>query len=339
MTLDHEDIEAIAERAAHREGIASERSAHMVLREQGAWLCQLQRAQRGQSTVRAYRAAIDDLLAWARREHRAGDLFEQQTIIDYLADYQQRRHPTPATYLQRLVLLRTFIKWLSRRQGTPNPFLELPRPPDPRRRERDWLTREEFAQLLVGADQPQRNMPGLAARDRLVLTALVLTGISPKEMIAVPWTDVEPNGPHPSLRASNGKRATHRSIPLPSQLAAELQHWRELREPTSTDPVFCGLYGGRLRAEKLERIITRVANQASLEKHVNAHTLRYSATKWLKNAGGEEWLIDEYLGQSSIHYPGLVAKDLREAMQRLADHVLDDRPLAIEPARWQASPW
>ncbi len=320
------------------QGIASERAARMLIGEQDAWLCQLQHAQRAHSTIRAYRAAIDDMLAWAQRERRAGELFERQTIVDHLADYKQRRQPAPATLLQRFVLLRTFMRWVSRRQGTANPFLELPRPPDPRRRERDWLTRQELAQLLAGTDRPLRDLPGLAARDRLVLMTLVLTGISPKEMIAV-RPDIKLDGPCPSMLVCSGKRTRHRRMPLPSQLAADLQRWRERRDPMLTGPVFCGLYGGRLRAEKLERIITRVASQAGLEKHLNTHTLPYSVVKWLKSAGGEAWLIAEYLGRSSIHYPGVIAEDLREAIQRLADHVLDDQPLTIEPAQWRASPW
>ncbi len=65
-----------------------------------------------------------------------------------------------------------------RRDGLPDPFLDLEPPPKPRQ-ERDWLTPEEFRKLLDAASHPQRNLPGLAERDRLALLALVTTGLRP----------------------------------------------------------------------------------------------------------------------------------------------------------------
>lgn len=330
--------------AQQAQAIASERAARMLIGEQDAWLCQLQDAWRAHSTICAHRVAIDDMLAWAQRERRAGELFEQQTIVDYLAGYQQRCQPAPATLRRRFMLLRAFMQWVSRRQATTDPFRELPLPPDPRRRERNWLTREELAQLLAGAARPRRALPGLAERDTLVLLTLVLTGISPREMIPVRWRDISLDEPYPSLQVCSGRRATHRHIPLPSQLATELhywraRHWRQRREPMPTDRVFLGLHGGRLSAAMIEQIITRATRRAGLEKHVNTHTLPYSVIEWLKRAGGEDWLITEYRGGKSVSYPSVVAADLRRATQQLADHLIDNRPLAIEPARWRESTW
>ena len=56
--------------------------------------------------------------------------------------------PAPATYHRRFLLLRCFMRWVSHRNGLPDPFLELQAPPKPRQ-ESDWLTREEFAQAAA----------------------------------------------------------------------------------------------------------------------------------------------------------------------------------------------
>jgi site-specific recombinase XerD len=82
--------------------------------------------------------------------HDAG-IFDEATIVDYLAGYQERAHPAPATYYRRFGLLRRFLRWLSRRSGIPDPFLEL-EPPSKPQQEADWLTEQEFARLLAAAD-------------------------------------------------------------------------------------------------------------------------------------------------------------------------------------------
>jgi integrase len=317
-------------------GVFSERSAGLILRERDVWLRRLESAQRSKGTVRAYRAAIDDLLAWAQRERRTKDLFEKQAIVDYLADYRRRCRPAQATYRQRFGLLRTFMAWLNDCHGTSNPFLELQLPAK-RRREPSRLTREGFARMLAGAERPLRDIPGLAERDRLVLIALVLTGMTHRELITVRWADVDLDERCPALHIRRGKRTRRRRIPLSTQLTADLRRWRESREPTFTDRVFCGLAGARLRADQLERIILRATGRAGIERRFTTETLRYAAAAWLKDAGGETWLIAEYMGQSTIRYAGVVDADMRRAMQTLADHVLNNQPLTIEPARWWPS--
>ena len=217
-------------------------TARLVADGRDAWLRRLRSMQRSESTIGAYRFAIDDLLAWAQREQRTTELFDEQTIVDYLDDYRQRCRPAPATYYRRFVLLRRFIAWLSRRHGIPDPFLELPAPPKPRQ-ERDWLTPAEFAAMLAGAERPLRNRPGLVERDRLVLLALLMTGVRRSELIAARWADLATDGPHPSMLVRRGKGGKPRRQPLPSRLVAQLEHWRSIRRPTLEQPVFCGLAG------------------------------------------------------------------------------------------------
>jgi hypothetical protein len=68
------------------------------------WLRRLQAAHRSASALTAYRIAIDDLLDWNARNGRS--VFEEATIVDYLAAYQRRASPAPATYYRRFGLLR-----------------------------------------------------------------------------------------------------------------------------------------------------------------------------------------------------------------------------------------
>jgi integrase/recombinase XerD len=93
-----------------------------------------------------------------------------------------------------------------------------------------------------------------------------------------------------------GKGNKSRRQPLPASLARELRRLRAARQPEPTDPVFCGLEGGRLQETILADIIRRAATRASIEKHVTAHTLRHTAATWLRQELGDTRLVAEYLG-------------------------------------------
>lgn len=170
-----------------------------------------------------------------------------------------------------------FRDWVDRGRGTPNPFLGLKTPSA--RWEPVWLTREEFTHLLAGAKCPTRFMPAMVERDTLILMAVLLTGMSRSELIAVRWEDVDLGWQRPSLVIPCVKDGRRRRQPLPTQLAAELRSWREFRDPDREDHVFCALGGRRLDATKVERIITSAASRVLLDKHVTAQTLRDTAAR------------------------------------------------------------
>jgi integrase/recombinase XerC len=293
------------------------------------WLRRLQTSRRSKSTLTAYRVAIDDMIDWSSDHGR--NVFEEATIVDHLAAYQRRAQPAPATYYRRFGLLRRFLRWLSRRSGLPDPFLELEPPPKPQQ-EADWLTDDEFARLLAAAEHPRRCRKGLAERDRLVLLALVQTSLRRSELIALNWCDVDLESGRPSLLVRQGKGAKPRRQPLAPQLAEELQQLRDERRPTPSDPVFCGLEGKRLQPTILAGIITRAAGQAGLEKRVTAHTLRHTAATWLRQQTGDARLVAAYLGHADLstvsRYAHVAEDELHEAAAVLgarAERIRRDR--------------
>ena len=260
-------------------------------------LRRLRSSCRSESALVAYRVAIDDLLEWAATS--GSDVFTEAAIVGYLDRYRDRAKPAPATYYRRFCLVRRFMRWVSRRSGVPDPFLDLEPPPKPRQ-DREWLTPDEFRRLLEAAEHPERNLPGLVERDRLVLLTLVMTGLRRSELCALDWRDLELDGPKPSLLVRNGKGGKPRRQPLPSGLARDLRALRAVREPEPVDPVFCGLAGGRLQETILADIIRRAAKRTGIEKHVTAHTLRHTAATWLRQELGDARLVAEYLGHADL---------------------------------------
>lgn len=88
-------------------------SALLVEQGRDEWLRRLRSGGRSESALRAYRAAIDDLLAWAERSGRGPELFEERAIVDYLDDYRRRVAPAAATYHRRFLIMRRFMRWVS----------------------------------------------------------------------------------------------------------------------------------------------------------------------------------------------------------------------------------
>ncbi len=289
------------------------------LRQAGdEWLRRLETQQKSESTLVGYRVAIDDMLDWSETNGR--DILTETAIVDYLHSYQERAQPAEASYYRRFVLLRKFVRWACRRDGVPDPFLDLDAPPKPRQ-ERDWLTPAEFRRLLDAAGHPERNLPGLAERDQLVLLTLVLTGLRRSELCALDWRDLDPDGRKPSLLVRSGKGGKPRRQPIPTSLARQLQRMANARYPEPTDPVFCGLQGGRLQETILADIIGRAAKRAGLVKHVTAHTLRHTAATWLRQELGDTRLVAEYLGHADLstiaRYAHVDRQELFEAAGRL----------------------
>jgi integrase/recombinase XerC len=300
-------------------------------------LRRLEAQQRSASTLVGYRVAIDDLLAWS--EARGRDVLEESGIVDYLHFYRQKANPAPSTYYRRFVLLRAFLRWFARRHGLPDPFFDLEPPPKPRQ-ESDWLTPEEFQRLLDAAGHPERNLPGLAERDQLVLLTLVLTGLRRSELCALNWRDLELNGRKPSLLVRSGKGGESRRQPIPASLARQLTRLASAHNPEPSNPVFCGLQGRRLQQTILADIIGRAANRAGLEKHVTAHTLRHTAATWLRQELGDTRLVAEYLGHADLstvaRYAHVDRDELFIAAGRLEKLAVGDpkprRPRTMDPA-------
>jgi integrase/recombinase XerC len=295
------------------------------------WLGRIESSRRSNSTLVAYRVALDDLITWANRKGEAAEPLTERAIVAYFDDYRRRARPAPATYYRRFIVLRRFFRWLSGHEGVPNPFEDLEAPGKPQQ-VADWLTPAEFGRLMAAAGEPTRLYRGLVERDRLVLLALVLAGLRRSELIALDWGDVDLEGPSPSLIVRCGKGGRPRRQPLAAQLAEELQEARDTAAAAPGSPVFRGLRGGRLQPTILAGIISRAAKRAGIEKHVTAHTLRHTAATWLRQATGDARLVAEYLGHadlSTVHrYAHVAPAELDAAASAIAAHAGLAEPLS-----------
>ena len=208
------------------------------------WMRRLRSANRSASALAAYRAALADLIDFLDRTGGTSSVFAEETIVAYLDDYRERRRPAPATYYRRFTLLRYFFRWLSARAAATDPFRDL-EPPSKPRQEAAWLTGDEFARLLEAAGKPRRAIPGLAERDRLVLLALVATGLRRSELLALDWADLDLDSDRPSVLVRCGKGGKPRRQPIPPCARARVRPPARKNRPSGGP---AGLLRARRRA-------------------------------------------------------------------------------------------
>ena len=266
--------------------------------------------------------------------HRS--VFEEATIVDYLSAYEHRAHPAPATYYRRFLLLRRFLRWVSRRDGVPDPFLDLDPPPKPRQ-ERDWLTREEFRRLLDAAGTsrtepawPRRARPARPAHarhDRTTPLRAVRARVA---------------GPRPRRTQAVAARPPRerRQAPVPAAPRRPRPRASKLRDARAAQSDRSCLLRARRRTpagDDPRRHHPPGAETRGIEKHVTAHTLRHTAATWLRQELGDTRLVAEYLGHADLstvaRYAHVDRDELFDAAGRLEQLAAPpDERLGAEPA-------
>jgi len=80
----------------------------------------------------------------------------------------------------------------------------------------------------------------------------------------------------------------------------------------------------------LANIIRRTAQRAGLTKHVTAHTLRHTATTWLRQQTGDARLVAEYLGHADLstvsRYAHVASEELHTAAAVISEHAVPAAP-------------
>ena len=277
---------------------SSRRPVGLSLRQaRDDWLRRLEASQKSESAIVAYRVAIDDLLDWSEANGRS--VLEEATIVDYLRCLPAARAARAGHLLPPL------------RAPAPVPPLGQPT----RRRPRPIPRPRAAAEAAAGARladprgvptsarrrrppraepaRPRRARPARAARSR--------------HHRATPLRALRARLARPRARRTRAlaarplRQGRQAAAPAPTGgPCQELRKLRDARQPEPTDPVFCGLAGGRLQETILADIIRRAAKRAGIEKHVTAHTLRHTAATWLRQELGDTRLVAEYLGHADL---------------------------------------
>jgi len=240
------------------------------------------------------------------------------SIRAYLA-YLNEKDYSKATIARKLATLRSFYKFLVKRNNlTANPVTAV-RTPKQDKKLPKFLEYEEVKRLL---DTPPMNT-WLGARDRAILETLYSTGIRVSELVALNMEDIDFLGEVVHVR---GKGKKERITPIGASALQTIQHYMEFRNKRAQNNsnfdakvLFVNKHGRRLSTRSVRRKMDKYLKMAGLDPAISPHTLRHSFATHMLNNGADLRSVQELLGHQSLSttqvYTHLTTTRLKEVYE------------------------
>jgi integrase/recombinase XerC len=254
------------------------------------------------------------------------------SVRAYLAWLNERQY-SKATIARKLATLRSFYKFLVKRnQLSSNPVTAVRTPKQEKRLPR-FLEYEEVKRLLE--TPPMDNW--LGARDRAIMETLYSTGVRVSELVALNLDDVDFLGEVVHIR---GKGKKERIVPIGTSALQIIQHYMEFRNKRARSTpnfdskvLFVNKHGRRLSTRSVRRKMDKYLKIAGLDISISPHTLRHSFATHMLNNGADLRSVQELLGHQSLSttqiYTHLTTKKLKETYDKA--HPRDQQPIPERP--------
>ncbi|MHC4271037.1 MAG: tyrosine recombinase XerC [Planctomycetota bacterium] len=264
----------------------------------------------GQSTATAVQTKpkVDRLLLDA----------DSNSVRAYLSHLTEKQY-SKATIARKLATLRSFYKFLVKRNMTSsNPVTSI-RTPKQEKKLPKFLEYDDIKRLLE--TPPIDNW--LGARDRAILETLYSTGMRVSEIVALNMDDIDFLSEVVHIR---GKGKKERIAPISSSALRVIQHYIEFRNKRSqANPnfdnkvLFVNKHGKRLSTRSVRRKMDKYLRMAGLDPSISPHTLRHSFATHMLNNGADLRSVQELLGHQSISttqvYTHLTTKKLKDVYE------------------------
>src|SRR4030043_475546 len=241
------------------------------------------------------------------------------SVRSYLGLLNEKQY-SKATIARKLATLRSFYKFLVKRNYTSsNPVVSIRTPKQEKKLPR-FLEYEEVKKLL---STPPVNT-WLGARDRAILETLYSTGIRVSELVALNMDDVDFLGEVVHIR---GKGKKERITPISSSALQIIQHYIEFRNKRAQNNnnfdsrvLFVNKHGRRLSTRSVRRKMDKYLKISGLDPEISPHTLRHSFATHMLNNGADLRSVQELLGHQSLSttqiYTHLTTKKLKETYDK-----------------------
>ncbi len=226
----------------------------------------------------------------------AADINTIRRFMTSLSDKQYCK----STTARKLATLRSFYKFLVKRNYVPsNPVTSIKTPKQDKRLPR-FLEFEEVQRLL---NTPQGDN-WLGARDHAILETLYSTGMRVSELVGLNLEDVDFLGEVIHVR---GKGKKERIAPIGSKALQAIQQYIEYRNKRIQNDgsfdikvLFANKHGKRLSTRSVRRKMDKYLRQAGLDPAISPHTLRHSFATHMLNNGADLRSVQELLGHQSL---------------------------------------
>ena len=200
-----------------------------------------------------------------------------------------------------------------------NPAEKIRLAKEPQRLPKPALSYQEMEELL---SQPDITTI-LGYRDRTILEVLYSSGIRRSELSRLKIQDADYK--QGVLRINRGKGNKDRVTPLGKIACTYIENYLKgvrpfFQEARESEALFMSVRGEALGVQGIDKLISKYAKQARLNKEITAHTFRRSCATGMIRNKANVMHVKELLGHSSLDtvqvYCDLTITDLKEAHQQ-----------------------
>lgn len=206
-------------------------------------------------------------------------------IIDNFIDTLSLRGYKPKTIKNKVVVIRSFIKFLYAKNliDIRPEAIEIPK------------TVEVEANFLDGEEQCALVKSAKNLRDRALIMTILSSGLRASEILSLKSDDLYER----SLIVSRGKGGKARVTFIDPATEVAISEYHHKREIDSIF-IFTNSFGKPLSRQYLSRMISETAIRAGIKKRVSAHTLRHSFATNMLRRGARIEDVQPLMGHSNI---------------------------------------
>ena len=278
-----------------------------------SWLIALRGERKSPSTLKAYRAGVEQYLAFCDEQQlpKALSKFGVRAFMASLADTE------PATARLRLQALKLFARWLAEEEGfDPDPIVAVRAPKLDEKAVPDLSAAEVKAMLKASTGKTFRDK-----RDTALLLLLAETGLRGGECLNLDIQDVDLKTC--SLLVRRGKGGKGRSVRFSVSTAAALDRYLRARSAAGNPPTgavwVSSVRPQRLSYRGMSDALKQRAEEAGV-RNFHPHRLRHTAAvRWLASGGSETGLM----AQSGWASRKMIDRYVRTAAEELASVEFD----------------
>lgn len=241
----------------------------------------------GESTRSAY---ARDLRAWGAwlATVGLGPLDAHRAHVETWMRIMEADGLAPATVARRLAALSGFYSYaLDEELIGRNPTARVRRPRPTGESPRSGLDRDQARALLAVAESS-------TARDRALVTLLVLSGLRVSEALGIDVADLDIERGHRTIRIRR-KGGKVQRLALAPRTAAAID---ALLAGRTEGPIFTTASGRRLDRHAAWKTVRRLAKRAGLERPLSPHALRHTHATLALDAGAELHVVQDSLGHA-----------------------------------------
>jgi site-specific recombinase XerD len=246
-------------------------------------------------------ANYEHALSEFRRHHRGFTTWKALTADDfrqYLFE-QMKREMSRATIRLHFAALRSFFKWLTRRQGwTINPLLDVQLPKQEKKLP-VVLTQAQILDMLelpLKLPKSSRDAVWAPERDAAILEMFYSTGMRLSELASLNVDDVDSYSD--TVRVM-GKGSKERLLPVGAPAMRAIQHYRQ-KAGVHSGPLFLSKLRRRITIQAIDDVVKKYWRASGLPIHITPHKLRHSFATHLLDNGADLRSVQELLGHASL---------------------------------------